>query len=105
MSQTKPYFIDSDNLIYWNIDDARDGSAVTDATVTYILRDSAETSIANGSMSYVSGRTRYEATIGASDPSPAVSVGDTVYVDMTASGSAAGKRRLTRVVQYHGETP
>jgi hypothetical protein len=100
-------YLGEDNLVWFRqpIDEV-DGTAITTGTATYALKNAAGTSLATGSLTYISSGTNAGDWYGVIDkdaPSTALVEGTTYYVELTiASSGRDAFRRLARKAKYHG---
>lgn len=102
-------FIDEDNLIEWDeMKDSSDDSYINNATGTWTLKTNVSntptTTIASGSIAYVTASSgKYQATIDAAAPSPALTLNATYWISVTvSSGARNGFRRDLFKAVYHG---
>lgn len=106
-----PLFISSDNLIRWDkMQNAKNDEIINDATVTFTLKDSDGSDVANAvdiAMAYVSGSNgRYQGTM----DGPTVdlgSPGDEFDLEITATAISDGEtlngfRKIRSRAQYKG---
>ncbi len=105
-------FIGEDNIVFWGdrripmsgLYDNNLEQFVNDATVTFVLKDSAGASVsgASGTMSYVTGsKGVYEGVL---EDGVSLTENSTYYLEVTAtaSGDRIGFRRIPYTAQYHG---
>lgn len=106
-------YIGEDNLVYWgDVDtpgsglyDAYLGCFVNDATVTFTLKDSSNSTVSGASsvsMSYITGSRGCYA--GVLEDGVSLTENATYYLEITATGSGdrIGFRRLAYTAIYHG---
>lgn len=105
-------YIGEDSIVYWGDRDAPGSglydnnlrSFVNDATVAFVLKNSAGSAVsgASGSMTYVTGTQGvYEGVL---EDGVSLTDGSTYYLEITATGSSdrIGFRRFGFTAQYHG---
>lgn len=95
-------YVASDNLICWDeMRRASDGQYVNDATVTFVLKDTAGTTIASGSLAYTLNEGRYDGILSST---VALTRGETYYLEVTAvSGDADAFRRIECVAMHQDD--
>lgn len=105
-------YIGEDLLVFWGHEDDP-GSGLYDralkkyensATVTYQLKDAAESVVASGSLSYVDNSRGYYQGVIEEDVLDAADEGQVFHLEITAtaSGDRVGFRRIDYIAEYHG---
>jgi hypothetical protein len=105
-------YISQDNVVYWGDRQSKDSGLydtvtetfVNDAAVTFLLKDSAGSTVANssGTASYVTGtKGVYEGVL---EDNVSLTAGSTYYLEITATASSdrIGFRRIQYEAEYRG---
>lgn len=103
MSHCKKLHIGEDNLIEWDeMKNSADDTYVNDASVSFTLKNADDSVVAgasNVSMPYIaSSNGKYQGTL---EDSVILTRGTRYYLEITATGSIDGFRRIACVAVYH----